>query len=86
MPAKKLTVVETAWMAKLEAVLKACPSSRLACYTTGDNDLMFYDTNVAKEWEAKNPRDQIDAGELHKRAGSFLCTVTGTFNIDSCAG
>jgi hypothetical protein len=86
MPSKKLTAVEIAWLGKLEAVLRACPSSRLACYTVGDNDLTFYDKNVAASWEAAHPREQLDAPEMHARAGSYLGVVTGSFNIDSCSG
>ena len=86
MSAKKLTAAEKAWMEKLSAVLTACPSPRLACYTVGDNDLTFYDKNVAASWEALHPREHLDAPDLHRRAGSYLGVVHGPFNIDSCAG
>lgn len=84
--AKKLTAREQAWLDELEEVMGRCPSPRLQCYTTGDNNLSFYDKPVADKWEDANPRAQPDAGELHDRAGSALRTVYGNFNIDSCAG
>jgi len=84
--AKKLTKAESAWLDELEAVISRCPSPRMNAYTVGDNDLTFYDKPVADAWEAKNPRLQLDAGELHQRAGSVLRVVRTNFNIDSCAG
>ena len=84
--AKKLTKAESAWLDELEAVMSRCPSERLQCYTTGDNDLTFYDKPVADSWERANPREQLDASELHERAGSRLRVIRGAFLIDSCAG
>lgn len=86
MKAKSLTATERKWLAKLESVMKECPSNRLHCYTIGDNDLTFYDKNVADVWESKNQRHEYDAPQLHRAAGSLLAVVTGNFNIDSCAG
>jgi hypothetical protein len=85
-PAKKLTEAESAWLDELEAVMKRCPSKRLQAYTTGDNNLTFYDKPTADAWEAKNPSEQLDAGALHERAGSRLRSIYGAFLIDSCAG
>lgn len=84
--AKRLTKAENEWLDELEAVMQRCPSKRLQCYTTGDTNLTFYDKPVADAWEAKNPREQLDASELHRRAGSELRSIFGAFNIDSCAG
>lgn len=86
MAAKKLTKAENAWLDELEAVMKRCPSPRLQSYTTGDNNITFYDKPVADAWEAKHPHEQLDAGELHERAGSRLRSIYGNFLIDSCAG
>lgn len=80
-----LTSAEKKWLCKLEKVLQECPSDRLACYTTGDNDLTFYDKIIADKW-AETHDDSCDARELHEKDGSYLTTVTGSFNIDSCAG
>jgi hypothetical protein len=86
MAAKKLTKAEKVWLSRLEDLMSDVPTKRLACYTIGDNDLMFYDQNVSEAWERENPREQIDATELHRRAGSALGSVSGRFRIDSCAG
>ena len=86
MPAKPLTKKEQAWLDDLEAVMLRCPSKRLASYTIGDNDLMFYDAGVAYAWQKANPREILDACILHERAGSALGRVIGNFVIESCAG
>lgn len=86
MKAKPLTKRESDWLKKLEAVMNECPSTRLQCYTIGDNDLTFYDKQVSLAWENANPRAELDAGEQHEKAGSALATVRGNFQIDSCAG
>jgi hypothetical protein len=81
-----LTQKERAWLVELETVMARCPTRRMHCYTTGDNDLTFYDKRVSDAWEKAHPHEQLDAGELHARAGSELARVVGNFNIDSCAG
>jgi len=86
MKAKPLSKSETKWLNRLEKVMGECPSKRLACFTTGDNQLDFYDNEVSSEWESKNRSVLLDAGELHERAGSKLRAVSGNFIIDSCAG
>jgi len=86
MKAKPLTKKEQKWLDKLEKVMCECPSERLNCFTTGDCNLTFYDKNVSNAWEADNPRQELDACDLHISAGSFLGEAIGTFQIDSCAG
>lgn len=86
MPAKPLTVAESKWLDRLENVMSKCPSSRLACYTIGDQDLAFFDRNVASKWELENSNEQLDAALSHKTSGASLRTVYGNFTIDSCAG
>lgn len=87
MAAKKLTKAEKVWLDKLEAMLSNPPSKRLSCYTIGDATLSFYDIKVSEAWEAANPRmTELDAGELHRRAGSALYDIHGRVVIDSCMG
>ena len=61
--------------------MQECPSKRLACYTTGDSCLHFYDKNVANKWEeGKSFRSvELDAYQLHEAAGSKLETIWGSF-------
>lgn len=80
--AKPLTKREREWLNELERVMRACPSTRLACYTTGDKTLYFYDAEVSEPFRD----DRTDAGKLHEKAGSALADVTGSFFIESCAG
>ena len=86
MKAKTLTARERQWLAELEALFAACPSTRLGCYTTGDASLMFYDRNVERAWSAANGHPSMDAYLLHERAGSALGSIQTTIEIDSCAG
>jgi hypothetical protein len=86
MSAKPLTEEEKEWLKKLESVMKECPTKRLACYTIGDNNLCFFDKNVASKFERDNPRLELDAPALHQQAGSYLGEVWGKFMIESCQG
>lgn len=88
MPAKPLTKAEAKWLVEVEKLLRACPSKRLGAFTVGDADLHIYDKEVCDAWLAENrmPRDGLDAGELHKKAGSSLGRIATGFQIDSCAG
>lgn len=86
MPAKPLTAKEKAWIKEVEAVLARCPSTRLNSYTIGDAEISLYDKPVADAWEQANGYPQLDAGQIHERAGSFLGVINFPFQIDSCAG
>jgi len=86
MAAKKLTKAEKVWLEEVEAILSNPPSKRLACYTIGDPSLHFYDRNVSAAWEKANPYEQLDATELHRKAGSALGDIDFKVIIDSCAG
>lgn len=88
MTAKPLTKEEIDWLDQLESVLMKCPSKRLEAYTIGDQDLQFFDADVAKAWELENddPHAFRDAPSVHSAAGSALRRVRTNFNISSCAG
>lgn len=88
MSAKPLTKAEAKWLSEVEKLLLACPSKRLGAYTVGDAQLHIYDKEVSDAWLVENrlPRDGLDAGEQHRRAGSSLGCISTGFQIDSCAG
>lgn len=88
MSAKPLTKAEVKWLSEVEKLLLACPSKRLGAYTVGDAQLHFYDKDVSEAWLLENPlpRNGLDAGEQHRRAGSSLGSISTSFQIDSCAG
>ena len=44
-----LTQTEKDWLAKLQALLDECPSSRLGAYTIGDPELSLYDRHFEPE-------------------------------------
>lgn len=46
---KPLTKSERDWLARLQAVLDECPSSRLGAYTTGDPNLSIYDSRFEQQ-------------------------------------
>lgn len=48
---KPLTKAETNWICRLQKVLLACPSKRLALMTIGDANLTVIDDAVAKKYD-----------------------------------
>lgn len=48
----ELTPEEAKWLKRVQRALSACPSNRIAFYTTGDNNVTAYD---------RDKQDAIDA-------------------------
>lgn len=67
----KLTPDEKKWIAKLQAVLDACPSKRLGFYTIGDPTVSIYDhTKEAKIDALMRGNDNLDFPGAVDKAGA----------------
>lgn len=89
MQADTLTAAERKWIKKVQAVLDACPSKRLGCYTIGDNNVSFFDKSVNEAWIEADPRKrrELDVGDEMRHSGSGLhASLTFPFNVDSRSG
>lgn len=84
MSAKPLTKAEKAWLVKLQKVFDECPSSRLAAYATGDNELNIYDSGFdlavrdlqdEKGLEFGAACDELEAN-LHRIKTTFAVSAT----------
>ena len=70
--AKRLTKAETKWLEELQALLDACPSKRLGCYTIGDPSVTVFDKNVLRAWDKENPRCELDGPQQVLKCGADL--------------
>lgn len=85
MAAKPLTKAEKAWIEKVQALLRECPSKRIAGYTIGDNDIVLYDTKFDDEIRAIQD-DGADFCSGVNATGAELERLYFTFPIHSTAG
>lgn len=83
---KPLTKKEIKWLERFEAVMAACPSKRLECYTIGDNDLQFFDANLYDAEDKGDITDSRDVGQVLIDSGSFRVSIFGPFRIVGACG
>lgn len=83
-----LTAAEKQWLKKLQTLLRACPSTRLGAYTTGDASLAIYDKPVFDGFRSRDGghRDQRDDVQVHEELGTVLGHITMPFQVDGVAG
>ena len=60
-----LTKEEREWVCKLQKVLNKCPSDRLGCYTTGDQNLVLYDKSSYEQYSIKNGDPFTDENQYY---------------------
>lgn len=84
---KPLTREEKQWIAQMQALLAACPSSRLGFYTIGDSDVTVFDRNVRDQWYQANGCPATDISEEVAKSGADLnTTLTFPSVVESRAG
>jgi len=77
---KRLTMAEQKWLARLEKVLLACPTTRLALVTIGDSDLSVIDETVM----LRHDIEIHDGGA--ERSGILLATIDSFPKIHGVSG
>lgn len=83
-----LSTAERQWLKKLQTLLRACPSTRLGAYTTGDASLAIYDKPVFdafRETLVGRGQDRDDV-EMHDELGTVLTYITMPFQVDGVSG
>ncbi|MGL6052306.1 MAG: hypothetical protein ACRC16_20360 [Aeromonas salmonicida] len=83
---KKLTAAEKQWIAKLEAVLSECPSSRIHAFTFGDENITLYDKSLDGEIAELQGHKNYDFGPAAYKVGAILYVVDFPFPVHSTAG
>lgn len=77
---KPMTMKEIHWIARLEKLLKSCPSERLGLVTIGDPSLTVIDDSVVRKYDL-----EIHDG-LAERHGVVLAHVNGNVTVHGVSG
>jgi hypothetical protein len=83
---KPLTASEKKWVAKLEAVLAECPSTRIGAFTIGDCEINLYDNSFEKEINSRMDRVGGDFCSTVQTLGCGLGSVSFPFPVHSTCG
>ncbi|WP_129544683.1 hypothetical protein [Serratia sp. 1D1416] len=83
----KLSASEQKWLDDVQRVLEACPSDRLAFFTTGDCDVTVYDLSLRGTIDqALHMGVEHDFGPAAEKAGAVLGYLNFPNNVESTAG
>ena len=82
---KPLSKRETAWIARLQKVLDACPNKRLGFFTIGDQNVTVYDRRFDSIIEGY-PYNNMDFCTVVDELGIDLGTVDFPAEVHSTAG
>lgn len=86
MKKKPLTQAENDWLAKLQALLDECSSSRLGAYTIGDPDLGLYDRHFEPEINKLLDTGKYDFCTAVANLDADLGRLRFPFQVHSTAG
>lgn len=88
MAAKPLTKAEKAWLKQLQDVINKCPSTRLAAFTTGDDDITLYDSDFDDQINELMDRGASDTDfcVAARDCDAILADITFPFPIHSTSG
>lgn len=81
-----LTQTEKDWLAKLQALLDECPSSRLGAYTIGDPELSLYDRHFEPEINKLLDTGKYDFCTAVASLDADLARLRFPFHVHSTAG
>jgi hypothetical protein len=82
----ELTPEEAAWVKKMNALLKKCPSDRLGFYTIGDPRVEIYDRSFEGEIDDIMMNSNKDFGPTVDEVGARLGTLKFPNNVAATAG
>lgn len=86
MKREPLTKSEKDWLARVQAVLDECPTSRLGAYTIGDPDLNVYDSRFESEINKLLDTGKYDFCSAVSDLGAELGSLKFPFQVHSTAG
>lgn len=87
MAAKPLNAAEKSWLKRLQKLIDECPSTRMAAFTTGDNDLTIYDLEFEDEInELLDTHECSDFCLAVREAEAELGSIVFPFSIHSTSG
>lgn len=82
-----MTAAEKKWVARLQAVIDECPSSRLQAYTVGDSFINLYDGSKDAAIQAyMEVNTNAEHGTAVQALAADLIDVNFPFPIHSTAG
>ena len=80
----KITAEERKWLRKVQKVIDECPSNRLGFFTTGDNNIVMYDS---ESYDNLGLRDSvIDPAPAIESNGLILGSIFFPDNVEGLCG